>query len=59
MAMERVSSIREGFELPFWEGVKWWFRVRPKPLFIPRLPKRLMSDEVIEWIKKRPKLMEM
>ncbi len=54
--MERLESLRGGFKLPFWEGVKWWWRIRPKPLLFPRLPERLMSNKTVEWVKRRPKL---
>jgi len=56
LALERLESIRRGFELPLWEGVKWWWRIRPKPIFMPRLPERLMSVEAVDWIKKRPRI---
>ena len=56
--MERLESIKVGFELPFWDGLKWWVRIRPKPLFMPRLPTRFMSAEAMEWIKKRPRIVK-
>jgi len=56
--LERLESIKVGFELPFWDGLKWWVRIRPKPLFMPRLPTRFMSAEAMEWIKKRPRIVK-
>jgi len=56
--LKRLESIRVGIELPFWDGVKFWVRTRPKPLFLPRLPERLKSNEAIAWVKRRPKVVK-
>lgn len=46
-----------GFQLPIVESIRWWVKIRPQPVYLPRLPEKLMPDEVTAWIRNRPKVM--
>lgn len=46
-----------GFQLPIVESIRWWVKIRPQPVYLPRLPQKLMPDEVTAWIRNRPKVM--
>lgn len=55
--LERVR-VQAGIELPFWNSVKIWAIGRPKPIYLPRLPEGPKAQESVQWVRRRPKIVQ-